>query len=30
MSPEEIAGTLGLSRSVVTQMLLAAKSPAKP
>jgi len=30
MSPEEIAGKLGLSRSTVTQMILAAKSPAKP
>ena len=30
MSPEEIAGKLGLSRSTVTQMILAAKRPAKP
>jgi hypothetical protein len=30
MSPEEIAKQLGLSRSTVTQMILAAKSPAKP
>ena len=30
MSPEEIAGKLGLSRSTVTQMILAAKGPAKP
>ena len=30
MSPEEIAGQLGLSRSAVTQMILAAKSPARP
>ncbi|HEY6707422.1 MAG TPA: hypothetical protein VJB61_07495 [Actinomycetota bacterium] len=30
MSPEEIAGKLDLSRSTVTQMILAAKSPAKP
>jgi hypothetical protein len=30
MSPEEIAGKLGLSRLTVTQMILAAKRPAKP
>jgi hypothetical protein len=30
MSPEEIARKLGLSRSTVTQMILAAKSPARP
>jgi hypothetical protein len=30
MSPEEIAGQLGLSRSTVAQMILAAKRPAKP
>jgi hypothetical protein len=30
MSPEEIAGKLGLSRATVTQMILAAKRPAKP
>ena len=30
MSPEEIAGKLGLSRSTVTQMILAAKTPARP
>ena len=30
MSPDEIAGKLGLSRSTVTQMILAAKRPAKP
>jgi hypothetical protein len=30
MSPTEIAGKLGLSRSTVAQMILAAKRPAKP
>ena len=30
ISPEEIAGKLGLSRSTVTQMILAAKTPARP
>ena len=30
MSPEEIAGQLGLSRPTVAQMILAAKRPAKP